>query len=223
MKQERTIDQPIKMLIADDHQMVRDGIRVMLDAKRSTIAFDIDEAETGEEALKKASHRPYDIVLIDYHLPGMLGVTCVEEILKKKPGTPILVLSNYDELAYVDKMLTAGAKGYILKNIEPGQLVSAIRTILSGQSYFSNEVAVKLLDLGKKIASPLSKKRHDLSAREIEVLQCIAAELTNDEIASKLFISKRTVDTHRQNVMAKLKTRNTVGLIKAAYELGLLK
>lgn len=150
----RAENRPISMLIADDHQMVRDGIRVMLDAKKASMRFGIEEAESTEEAIGKADEQVFDIVLMDYHLRKMGGSKCTEEILKRSPHTRILALSNYDELAYVENMLDAGAKGYILKNIEPGQLVKAIQTVLEGQSYFSNEVAVKLLDAGKKSCPP---------------------------------------------------------------------
>ncbi len=213
----------IHLLIVDDHQMVRDGIKVMLQSKKDVLQFVIDEAENGEEAIKRVSKKSYDVILMDYRMPDMSGAETTENILRTQPKIKILALSNYDELPYVERMLAAGAKGYVLKNIEPTQLLIAIKTILEGNTYYSNEVSTKLLDSqGKKAVNHILEK-HGLTKRELEVLRMIAQEFTNEEIAEKLFVGKRTVDTHRQNLLNKLHARNTVGLIKAAYKLELVK
>lgn len=214
---------PIRLLIVDDHQMVRDGIKVMLQSKKESYLFHIDEAENGEDALKKAMRHTYDIVLLDYQMPGQNGASAAANILRVQPGVRILALSNYDELPYVEKMISSGASGYVLKNIEPAQLLTAIRTLLDGKTYYSNEVSLKLLDAAEKNAVLQIQEKHGLTKRELEVLQMIAMEMTNEEIAEKLFVGKRTVDTHRQNLLNKLHVRNTVGLIKAAYKLELVK
>ena len=120
-------------------------------------------------------------------------------------------------------MLAAGAKGYILKNIEPLQLLTAIRTILSGKNFYSNEIALKLLEASQKDEVNIVKNKNALTPREIEVLKLICQEKKNEQIAHELCISKRTVDTHRQNLLLKLQAKNTVGLIKAAYKMELLK
>lgn len=220
--------QPIKhqiidLLIVDDHQMVRDGIKVMLGAPNKYYKFRIDEAESGEEAVKKTIHKNFDIVIVDYNLPGINGARTAENILLYKHDMKILTLSNYDEVSYAESMLAAGAKGYILKNIEPVQLLNAIRTILSGKNYYSNEIAIKLLEASQNGASDIAKNKKGLSARETEVLELICLEKTNEEIANELSVSKRTIDTHRQNLLLKLQAKNTVGLIKAAYKLKLIK
>jgi DNA-binding NarL/FixJ family response regulator len=213
----------INLLIVDDHQMVRDGIKVMLQSKKDVFQFVIDEAENGEEAIKKVSRKNYDVILMDYRMPDMSGAETTENILRVQSRIKILALSNYDELPYVERMLAAGAKGYVLKNIEPTQLLVAIKTILEGNTYYSNEVSTKLLDSqGKKAVNHILEK-HGLTKRELEVLRMIAQEMTNEEIAEQLFVGKRTVDTHRQNLLNKLHARNTVGLIKAAYKLELVK
>jgi DNA-binding NarL/FixJ family response regulator len=213
----------INLLIVDDHQMVRDGIKVMLQSKKDVFQFIIDEAENGEEAIKKVLRKAYDVILIDYQMPDQSGAQVAEIILKYQPRAKILALSNYDELAYVDKMIASGARGYVLKNIEPTQLLMAIKTILENKTYYSNEVSSKLLDAKSRNAVDQILETHGLTKRELEVLQMIAAEMTNEEIAEKLFVGKRTVDTHRQNLLNKLHARNTVGLIKAAYKLELVK
>ena len=210
----------IRLLIVDDHQMVRDGIRVMLESQNKIFSFVITEAENGEDAVKKILHHIYDIILIDYQLPKMTGPETVEKILLYKPKTKILALSNYDEVTYIKNMLKAGAKGYILKNIEPSQLLNAIKTILSDKPYYSNEVAVKLIE--NEIPKPTPFENSGLSKREMLVLKMIVQEMKNDEIAKSLNLAKRTIDSHRQNLLHKLNAKNTVGLVKAAYLLKLI-
>ena len=212
----------IRLLIIDDHQMVRDGIRVMLESRDDLQQFELDEAENGELGVQKILKRHYDIVLIDYQLPGMSGTETLKKIRLYKKDMKVLALSNYDELSYVKSMINEGANGYILKNIEPSQLVHAIQSVLGGSSYYSNEVALKLIDSAKNTGSIIPPNKSRLTKRELEVLKMIALEMTNDEIAKGLFISKRTVDTHRQNLLNKLHVKNTAGLIKAAYAFNLV-
>jgi DNA-binding NarL/FixJ family response regulator len=212
----------IRLLIVDDHQMVRDGIRVMLESKENFLRFEIDEAENGEIAIRKILKKEFDIVLIDYQLPGMSGTETLQRIHLYKKDIRVLALSNYDEFSYVKSMINEGANGYILKNIEPSQLIQAIQSVLAGIPYYSNEVALKLIDSAKSSDKAVSIQKKRLTKREPEVLKLIALEMTNDEIAKSLFISKRTVDTHRQNLLNKLNVKNTAGLIKAAYEFKLL-
>jgi DNA-binding NarL/FixJ family response regulator len=217
-----TNDTPLMMnlLIIDDHKMIRDGISVMLNSLKKFYDFNITEAESGEEAIKIISRNDFDVIIIDYRLPGMTGAETVQNILKYRPGMRILALSNYDELAYIQSMLSAGAMGYILKNVEPMQLYAAIKTVLDNKQFYSNEVAIKLID-GNQAGKP-QVQRNRLTRREVEVLRLIAMEMTNEEIARKLSVGKRTIDTHRQNLLQKLHAKNTVGLTKAAYELHLI-
>lgn len=212
----------IKLLIVDDHQMVRDGIRTMLESRKNFLRFEIDEAENGEIAIQKILKKDFDIVLIDYQLPGLTGVETLQRIHLYKKNIKVLALSNYDEFSYVKSMIDEGASGYILKNIDPSQLIQAIQSVLAGTQYYSNEVALRLIDSAKGVDKIENIDKSGLSKRELEILKMIALELTNDEIAKKLFISKRTVDTHRQNLLKKLHVKNTVGLIKAAYAFKLL-
>lgn len=208
--------QIVKLLIVDDHQMVRDGIRVMLESQNKTYTFIITEAENGEDAIKNVLQYNYDIILIDYQLPKMTGMETVERILLYKPGTKILALSNYDELTYINNMLKAGVSGYILKNVEPVELIVAIKTILSDKVFYSNEVAIKLIESKKRTVASIDK--YSLTKREVEILKLITAEKTNDEISTLLCIAKSTVDSHRRNLLIKLGVKNTVGLTKIAIE-----
>jgi len=212
----------IRLLIVDDHQMVRDGIRVMLESKENFLRFEIDEAENGEIAVGKILKKDFDIILIDYQLPGINGKETLQEIRLYKKEIKVLALSNYDEFSYVKSMITEGANGYILKNIEPAELIRAIEAVLAGKEYYSNEVSLKLLEDARNADKSASLNKSGLSKRELEVLKLIALEKTNDEVAKLLFISKRTVDTHRQNLLKKLQVKNTAGLIKAAYAFDLL-
>lgn len=215
----------VRVLVTDDHRMIRDGLKAMLEMHNGTFTFIIDEASSGEIAVEKIKKNSYDVILLDYQLPGMDGADTAQIIMQKKPGMKILALSNYNEYKYIEKMITHGkVKGYILKNIGQDELVKAIETILSGKNYYSNEIALSLLNREKstsvntKATSDYALKQM-LSKRELEVLRLIADENTNETIADKLSISKRTVETHRQNIMLKLNVNNTVGLIKAALQI----
>ena len=211
----------VDILIADDHQMVRDGLKVMLFTKKASMEVNIREAETAEEAIEKSLQHTFDIILMDYDLPDQGGVTATREILGAQPATKILALSHNDEFAYIEQMIAAGARGYILKNIGASQLLNAIKTILDGSPYFSNEAAVQLLEARKRthLKGP---KRSIITKREREVLQFIAGGMTNREIGTKLFISARTVETHRQHIAAKLNVKNSAEVVKAAYLQGII-
>jgi DNA-binding NarL/FixJ family response regulator len=223
------INKKIKILIVDDHKMVRDGIRSMIESQEKKYLFQVDEAENGEVGIEKAKQIFYDIIIMDYQLPVLNGVDATKAILDHNPMIRILALSNYDEYMYIDNMMKAGARGFVLKNIGPEEFISAIEAVLSGKNYYSNDVAVKLISFDQnnvQVARLVRQKRDKaemLSKRELEILKLIAAEYTNEEIAIRLFISKRTVDTHRQNLMKKLNVKNTAGLVKHAFELKILE
>jgi DNA-binding NarL/FixJ family response regulator len=216
----------INLLITDDHQMVRDGIRVMLESQENHFIFNITEAYCGEDAIKNVLQKDFDIILMDYNMPGMNGAETVKNILFYRPNSKILALSNFDELSYINNMLAAGANGYVLKNMDPGQLIHAIKTILDDKAFYSNEVAVKLIEAHREPVAAERKysdeESYGITKREMEVLSMIAMEMTNDEISAALAIGKRTVDSHRQNLLNKLHAKNTVGLLKAAYSLKLI-
>lgn len=211
------------VLLIDDHKMVRDGLRLMLESLSSWICFKVTEAETAEAAFTKISKTAFEIIIMDYRLPGLSGAEVVHRILRFKPEVKILVLSSYDELAYIQSVIDAGAKGYVLKSIEPAEMQKAIKTILSGEIYYCSEVAVKLIDAANVHSLNSKKIKSLLTRREAEVLAMIAMEMTNEEIARKLFVAKRTIDSHRQNLLHKLQAKNTVGLVKAAFSMNFIK
>lgn len=217
------VKQAVNVLIIDDHKMVRDGLKVMLASLNKCIPFKVFEAENGEDAVKKINRQHFDLVIIDYQMPGMSGADIIYRILRFKPEMKILALSNYDELPYIQSMMDAGARGYVLKNIEPAEMLNAIKTILAGRIYYCSEVAVKLINWGDEKKAKTIQANKILTRREIDVLQMIALEMTNEEIAQRLFVSKRTIDTHRQNLINKLQVKNTAGLVRAALKLSLLE
>lgn len=217
----------VRILIVDDHKMVRDGIRSMLEFQESKFNFFINEASDGEEGVEIATKNNYDIIMMDYQLPGIDGADAARLILEKKPEAKILALSNYNEYMYIDRMIKTGVKGFVLKNVTPEELIKAIDTILNGSNYFSNDVAIKLLNFENnntdsfrsRLRSSKTKIYDDLSTREIEVLKLIGEAKSNDEIADQLSISKRTVETHKQHLLKKIGVKNTSGLIKFAVEM----
>jgi DNA-binding NarL/FixJ family response regulator len=209
-------------LIVDDHLLVRDGLKLMLSLLHPDLHFNFTEAETGEEALYKINHQNFEMVIIDYQMPGFSGAETVVRMLRFRPEMKILALSSYDELSCIQAMMAAGAKGYVLKTVEPVEMLHAVKTILAGKIYYNSDVAVKLIDAGQTRELDNDQLDSMLTQRELEVLRLIAMEMTNDEIARKLFVAKRTVDTHRQNLINKLRVKNTVGLVKVALNMNLL-
>jgi DNA-binding NarL/FixJ family response regulator len=181
--------------------MVRDGLKIMLASLNKFIHFRVLESESGEDAMIKINRNRFEVVIIDYQMPGIARAETIYRILSRilrfKPEMKILALSNYDELPYIQSMMDAGAKGYVLKNIEPAEMLNAIKTILADKIYYCNEVAVKLIESGEDKNSKKIRTHKILTRRETEVLQMIAMEMTNHEIAQKLFVAKRTIDTHR--------------------------
>lgn len=206
----------IKILIAEDHQMFRKGIAAILNNHGSFAV--VGEAANGIEIIEMAERLEPDLILMDVHLPEVSGVQATIQILDKIPTIKILGLSNEEEEEEVVKMIRAGVKGYVLKDTTTNELIQAIQTLINGNSYFSNRVSNKLLsrlDTSEKTIKELEdESQRALTCREAEILKYITEEMTNKEIADQLFISPRTVETHRRNLIQKLKVRNTVGLVK---------
>lgn len=206
----------LRLLVADDHQMFRAGISNLL---RTEEGFEIiGGASNGEEAVQMAVELQPDVVLMDIHLPKLDGISATQKITEAFPNMKILALTSSEEENYVVGMIRSGAKGYILKDAPIDELVLAIKTLAKGSSYFAKEISATifaLLDRAEVVPTFKQKaKRLEITGRELEVLQCIAEELSNKEIAAKLFISPRTVETHRRNLIQKLRVKNTAGLVR---------
>jgi len=223
----------IHLLIVDDHPIIRDGLRNMLETQKDFAEFKVFEADSEAQAIEVVSNQPIDCVIMDFQLPDKKGHEITASILKINPNLKVLGLSNYDEYAYALDMLKAGAKGYVLKNVGTKDLLSAISQIMEGKVFYSNEIANKLInhklkelllaeDNGSTRMIDGMDENTPLSNRELQIIRLIAGEHTNEEIANKLSLSKRTVDNHRQNMLNKLQLRNTAGLVRYAYLHGLI-
>lgn len=215
----------IKILIVDDHPMIRHGIKSLLsDEPMLNVAA---EANNGKEAVELVGKENFDLIIMDIKMPEMTGIEATEAILAKHDNVKVLAMSMYDEQRYIVKMLQAGALGYILKNTGKQELLNAIHTVMDGESYFSQEVSSIMMSqfMSRKSSSfaDLAKPDITLTKRETEIIRLISEELTNAEIADKLGISPRTVDTHRRNLLQKLDVKNTAGLVKYAIQHNILE
>ncbi len=215
-------------MVVDDHKMIRDGIKSSLsDVAGLEI---INEASDGNEALEKLAAEPVDVVLMDISMSGMGGIEATKKITEAFAEVKVLALTMHDEESHIMNMLQAGALGYILKSTGMTELVEAVRTVANGESYFSKKVSATLLGqfvknkaVAKKENDKTDASLSELTKRELEILKLIAEEYTNQEIAEKLFISQRTVDTHRRNLIQKLNAKNTAGLVRYAFRNGLVQ
>ncbi|GAA4376904.1 response regulator transcription factor [Hymenobacter koreensis] len=212
----------IRLILADDHTIIRDGIKALL----ADVA-DLEVVTTvgnGQELLDTLAETPADVALMDLNMPVMTGFEALPLLREQFPDLRVLVLSMLDHEKYVHQALTAGAMGYVLKNAGKEEIVHAIRTVAANRTFLCSEIGLAVLN--KLVQAPAAqsgpKKPNDLSVRETEVLRLIAEGLTNAEIADKLFTSKRTIETHRQNIIEKTQAKNTAALIKYAMETGLL-
>ncbi|MCP2045503.1 response regulator transcription factor [Pontibacter sp. HSC-36F09] len=212
----------INLIITDDHKIVRDGLKALL--KDHGAVRVVGEAASGSELLDLLPEVEADIVLMDLSMPGMDGFDTATQIFDRYPDLKVVVLSMLSHEKYVNQMMELGASGYILKNAGKDELHCALQLIAQGCRYISPEVTLELLRKIKQLpierpASNGNEEEHrELSKRELEVLSLIGEGFTNAEIADKLFTSKRTVETHRQNLLDKTKARNTAALIKYALQ-----
>lgn len=204
----------IKILLVDDHQLFRNGLKILLDAFDE---FEIaGEAGNGEELLKIMENTESNIVLMDIDMPVMDGIEASRRALELDPEIKIIALSMYGEEEYYHRMVEAGAKGFILKDSDINEVKDAILTVYQGGNYFSQELLQHVI---QKIRSRETETRHaSLSKREKEILLKICEGLSNQEIADTLFISKRTVDKHRANLLSKTQSKNTASLILYAIK-----
>lgn len=210
------MDNTINMLIVDDHQLVRQGLKLIL-GNQPDIKFNVFEVDDGEKALPKYQSEKIDIVLMDITMSKMNGIDATKSIINFDPSAKVIALSMNNETYLIKQMLDAGAMGYLLKDTETSELKRAIKTVIRGENYFTNEVSLKLIgQLKEKRRADFNETQpthSKISKREIEVLNLIARQLTNEEIAQSMGISKRTVDAHRQRMLLKLGLKNTAGLI----------
>lgn len=205
----------IKISIVDDHALFRNGLKLLLNSNPNMLV--VSEMPNGKKFLENVDKNIPDIVLMDINMPIMDGVEATEWINKDYPNIKVIALSMFGEEDYYYKMINAGVKGFLLKNSEINEVTDAIYQVQNGNNYFSQELlynVIKNLKTNKEIESETAK----LSKRELQVLEEICKGLSNQEIADSLFISKRTVDKHRANLLSKTDSKNTANLIMYAIK-----
>ena len=204
----------IKIIITDDHQLFRNGLKILLN---SFPDFEVTgEASNGEEFLKLIQSVSADVALMDINMPELDGIEATRRGLKILPSINIIALSMYGEEDYYYRMVDAGAKGFLLKDSDISEVREAILTVMKGGSYFSQELLYHVIQKIKHREQ--ESKAANLSRREKEILTRICEGLSNQEIADTLFISKRTVDKHRANLLGKTNSKNTASLILFAIK-----
>lgn len=213
-----------RVFLVDDHTIIRDGLRAVLMTEPSLTV--VGEASNGQELLQALASTPTDVVLLDMNMPVLDGLATTQLLQQQYPDIRILILSMINHERNIGQLLDAGAHGYVPKNADRSEILMGIQAVASGKLFLSSETGISML---RKVLSSdggsavTDTKPSLLSFREREVLQLVAEGLTTGEIAEKLFTSKRTIETHRQNIMEKAQVKNTAALIKYAMEKGLIK
>jgi DNA-binding NarL/FixJ family response regulator len=208
----------IRVAVVDDHAVVREGIRRVLEGEPGVVV--VGEGKNAEEALALVTRDRPDVLVMDVALPGRTGIQIAADIRQLDPSTRVLMLSMYDQPEYVLESVKAGARGYLLKDSPPAELRRAVRAVHRGEGYFPPAVAARLTAAQH---APLPSSPLDvLTPRERDVILGVAHGETNKQIAARLGISHRTVETHRESLMDKLGIRTVAGLTKLVLEEGLL-
>jgi DNA-binding NarL/FixJ family response regulator len=206
--------QKLRVMLVDDHRILLDGIKQLLQAEPDMEV--VAEATDARMGMNLLSFLPVDILVSDLSLPDVQHTDFIQEVRKKFPALKVLVLSMHDESELLRDVLKTGVEGYVLKSNSREELVRAIRQIHLGERYLSPEVSLKLLEQEQRNHNSV------LTDREIEIVRLIAKEYSNKQIADALFISERTVESHRKNIFRKSETHSVVGLIKYAMQHKLL-
>ncbi len=208
----------IRIFLVDDHQMVIDGI--------SSILADVEEvkvvgtASNGKEALEKIAVDAHDLILLDINMPEMDGIEVVNHLRENGDHTKVLILTMHNNAQFTKQLSALGVNGCILKNTGKSELLNAIKTIYQGEKYYGKAVTDNLLSSMEKTEKAVNKVK--LTKREVQIVKLIANEMTTNEIADELSISTLTVETHRKNIVSKLKVKNAAGLVRFAFENGLV-
>jgi two-component system, NarL family, nitrate/nitrite response regulator NarL len=210
----------IKVIIADDHQLVIDGLKSLLKEDKDIQVM--AHASDGVELLDLLKIHQPDVIISDIDMPELNGIEATQKIKKTFPHIKVIALTMHNDKSMITKMSEAGASGYVLKNIGRDELIKAIKEVNVGKTFYSSEVTQTLLSNSQKEQNDLVLLEA-LTEREIEILKLIAEGLSNTQIGEKLFISPRTVDTHRTNLMKKIGANNIAALIRFAYKNGFIK
>lgn len=209
--------QNISVTIVDDHTIVREGLKKLLEANEEIRV--VGEAGTAEEALRQVRSENPDILLLDIGLPEKSGISVLKKISDESLKTKVIVLSMYTDAEYIQEAIQLGASGYLVKHSASDVVISAIHSVMDGQSFFSPEVSSYLKDTIRNHINPIDT---GLTKREKEILILVAEGLTSQNIGDQLYISTKTVNKHRQNIMNKLNIHDVAGLTRYAIENGLI-
>ncbi|HTG67279.1 MAG TPA: response regulator transcription factor [Flavobacterium sp.] len=214
----------VRIHLADDHQVLIDGMRTLLNsiANFQVVGFSLKGTTLYEEVTNNAT----DILVLDINMPEKDGIQVLKEFSKKGFPCKVIILSSYDDVKIIQEVMKLGASGYLTKQCAGDNIVEAIQVISKNEEYFCNVVREKIFSSATKNISKVNKNNlntdHQLTSREIEIITLIALEFSGKEISEQLFISLNTVETHRKNIMKKLQTKNTIGLVKFALKNNLI-
>jgi DNA-binding NarL/FixJ family response regulator len=213
----------ITVLLAEDHQIVREGFRLLLEHERDIEV--VGEAETGRQAVQLTRKLRPAVVVMDIAMPRLNGLEATRQIRKDFPDTKVVILSAHSDDAYVEQVTVLGAAGFLLKQTSSHDLATAIREVQKGNTFFSPSISTRVRDRSRKSAARGSSKTsgNRLSSREVEVLQLIAEGKPNKQVAEELGVSFKTVDKHRQNLMSKLDIHDVAGLTRYAIAQGIIE
>ncbi|MGM0619979.1 MAG: response regulator [Bacteroidota bacterium] len=211
----------IKVLIADDHQLFREGLMNLISSAPDIEV--IGEAKDGKEATEKVKTLNPDVVLIDIGMPRMNGIEATRIIKKQQPGIKVIALSMHSDRQFVKGILEAGSDGYLLKNCTYRQLIEAIKTVVEGKKYLSQDITEMVIQGYLDPAEEVAGNKTELSERELEILKLYAEGKSTREISEKLFISVKTVGTHKQHIFEKLGLKSNADMVKYAIKEGLIQ
>jgi DNA-binding NarL/FixJ family response regulator len=215
----------IRIHLADDHQVLIDGMRTLLNTVSNfeVVGFSLD----GSTIYDEVSNNETDILILDISMPNKDGIEVIKEFAKKGYPCKVIILSSYDDLKIIQEVMKLGVSGYLTKQCAGENIVEAIHAVANGEDYFCTAVREKIFNSATKDNTKLNKEKviidSILTEREIEILTLIALENSGKEISEKLFISTNTVETHRKNIMKKLKAKGTIALVKYAIKHKLIK
>jgi DNA-binding NarL/FixJ family response regulator len=211
----------IRILLCDDQALVRSGFRMILDARPDLEV--VGEAEDGAEAVEQVRALDPDVVLMDVRMPNIDGIEATRRIVSSGAKARVLILTTFDPDEYVYEAIRAGASGFLLKDVEPEELVDAIRVVAAGNALLGSTVTQRLLERFAGASGAAPPSLDGLTEREVEILRLVAGGLSNAEIAERLVVSETTVKTHVSAVLRKLGVRDRVQAVIAAYESGLVR
>lgn len=216
------------IVLADDHSLVRDGIRALLEEEKDLLV--IGEVSNGKEAIAMVREKNPDLLIIDIRMPEMNGIDAVEALKKEGTSTKCIILSMHDSEEYILKSVSAGASGYLLKDTGKPEFLKAIHTVNEGGKYFSGDISNVLVNnilhpratQEEVVSQKEMDNKFDLTSKELQILELVLSGLTNKQISEKLGKSKRTIETHRFNLMRKMDVKNLIDLSKKAQQHNLI-